>query len=108
MVAELLFSVKFGVRILPKPAVLYVICWLVVIMLVSVGSVTMLIRTNVMENFWRWNVYKMRAGLSRLDPTTSTADSGNDNNTTRTPTAQLKRRKYHHVRKRTLTAAKST
>ena len=108
MVAELLFSVKFGMRILPKPAVLYVICWLVVIMLVSAGSVTMLIRTNVMENFWRWNVYKMRAGLSRLDPTTSTADSGNDNDTTRTPTAQLKRRKYHHVRKRTLTAAKST
>ena len=106
MVAELLFSVKFGMRILPKPAVLYVICWLVVIMLVSAGSVTMLIRTNVMENFWRWNVYKMRAGLSRLDPTTSTADSGNDNDTTRTPTAQLKRRKYHHVRKRTLTAAK--
>ena len=39
MVAELLFSVKFGMRILPRPTILYIICWLVVILFVSVCAV---------------------------------------------------------------------
>ena len=46
MVAELLFSIKFGMRILPKPAILYMVCWLVLILLVSVCTVMMLIQTN--------------------------------------------------------------
>ena len=52
MVTELLFSVKFGMRILPRPAFLYVIGWLVLILLVSVCAVMMLIRTNLKKRIW--------------------------------------------------------
>lgn len=52
MVTELLFSVKFGMRILPRPAFLYVIGWLVLILLVSACAVLMLIRTSLKERIW--------------------------------------------------------
>ena len=52
MVTELLFSVKFGMRILPRPAFLYVIGWLVLILLVSTCAVLMLIRTSLKERIW--------------------------------------------------------
>lgn len=82
MVAELLFSIKFGMRILPKPALLYIVCWLVVIMLVSVGVVTMLIRTNIKAKFLQCGNDKsngeVHCGSTTVRLSSSVADYGSD------------------------------
>ncbi len=55
LVSELLFSVKFGMAIFPRPAMLYLGCWLLLIALVSV-VLTVLFTTY--SPTWGWTVLK--------------------------------------------------
>ena len=50
-VTELLVSIKFGMTILPRPAFLYLIAWLMVVALVSVGITAII---TMYEPWWRW------------------------------------------------------
>ena len=54
MVSELLISIKFGMKMLPRPALLSIVAWLSVIALASVGIVVLLTRVNVREEVWNW------------------------------------------------------
>ena len=78
MVAELLFSIKFGMRILPKPAVLYVACWLALIMLISMCVVVMLIRTNIRVRLNGKSDAKTDGCEDHLAGTISTTDYGSE------------------------------
>ena len=103
MVAELLFSIKFGMRILPKPAVLYLVCWLVLIMLVSVCIVAILIRwTNRKAKILRTNANYINNAQSIHSGTSaplSTTDYGTGDELPTEETAVLQR-SSHHKRRR--------
>ena len=103
MVAELLFSIKFGMRILPKPAVLYLVCWLVLIMLVSVCIVAILIRwTNRKAKILRTNANYINNAQSFHSGTSgplSTTDYGTGDELPAEETAVLQR-SSHHKRRR--------
>lgn len=112
MVSELLFSIKFGMRILPKPAFLYLFCWLAMIMLVSICVVMILIWTSrkrkIMNN---GNIRKDRSNslLGQL----STPDCESDNEVLQDhhhmATAvqrgnNYKRRKHRHTARKRVTS----
>ena len=102
MVTELLFSVKFGMRILPRPAVLYVICWLILILLVSICAVMMLIQTNLKERIWGEGSFS-RSELHRTARKhLSTVDCSNDEeeSTVLQQTVHRRRKRRHHFHAR--------
>ena len=104
MVTELLFSVKFGMRILPRPAVVYVICWLILILIVSICAVMMLIQTNLKEWIWgQGSVSKLKSKTHRITRKhLSGADYSNDEEESATLQQNVHRRRKHrhHFRAR--------
>ena len=97
MVAELLFSVKFGMRILPRPALLYVIGWLILTLFVSVCAVMMLIRTNLKERIWGQGKIHRSAHkhVSAVD-----YSNGEEESTVLQQSIRRRRKHRHHFRAR--------
>ena len=62
LIAELLFSIKFGMAILPRPAMLYLGGWLLLIACVSV-LLTMLF--TMYSPTWGWSLLKNRKGRKK-------------------------------------------
>ena len=59
MVTELLISIKFGMRMLPRPALLYILAWLSLTALCSVFIVLLLTRTSCqarLRSTWEWSI----------------------------------------------------
>lgn len=59
MVTELLISIKFGMKALPRPALLSIMAWLSVMALASVGIVVLITRTSVREKIWKWILHRL-------------------------------------------------
>ena len=100
MVAELLFSIKFGMQILPKPALLYLVLWLGVIMLVSVCVVVALIWINKKDKL-RCSQFEQSSG-SVLEASNG---KGQHLSTMLDHSGHIRRRRRHrHSRKKSIFA----